>query len=93
MPIFDWDDGNRKKCAARVPIEEIEAALSDPETLVTPQFTLSVSDDPDAEEQRYRATGKNHAGRGVFIVFTVRMIDGEPHLRPISVHYIHRSEG
>jgi hypothetical protein len=29
----------------------------------------------------------------VFIVFTVRMIDGEPHLRPISVHYIHRSEG
>jgi len=92
MPKFDWDNGNRNKCAARVPIEEIEAVLSDPETIVTPQFALSVGDDPDAEETRYRATGKNHAGRGVFVVFTVRSVGDELRLRPISVHYIHRSK-
>jgi uncharacterized DUF497 family protein len=92
MPKFDWDEANRNKCAARVPIEEIEAVLSDPETIVTPQFALSASDDPDADETRYRATGKNHEGRGVFVVFTVRSIDGELRLRPISVHYIHRSK-
>ena len=90
MPKFDWDEANRNKCAARVPIEEIEAVLSDPETIATPQFALSVND-PDAEETRYRATGKNREGRGVFVVFTVRTVAGELRLRPISVHYIHRS--
>ena len=92
MPVFDWDQGNRRRCAARVPIEEIEAVLSDPETIVTPQFTLSASDDPDTEEQRYRATGKNHEGRGVFVVFTTRIVVGDLCLRPISVHYISRSK-
>jgi uncharacterized DUF497 family protein len=92
MPIFDWDEGNRIMCAARVPIEEIEAVLSDPETIVTPQFALSLSDDPDADEQRYRATGRNHEGRGVFVVFTTRIAGGDLTLRPISVHYISRSK-
>jgi uncharacterized protein len=89
---FDWDDGNRKKCAARVPIDEIESVLADPETIVVPQFALSVSDDPEAEEQRYRATGKNREGRGVLVVFTTRIIDGELRLRPISVHYVSRKK-
>ena len=92
MPKFDWDNGNRNKCAARVPIEEIEAVLSDPETIVTPQFAFSASGDPDAEETRYRATGKNHEGRGVFVVFTIRSVEDELRLRPISAHYIHRSD-
>ena len=92
MPKFDWDEANRNKCAARVPIEEIEAMLSNPETIITPQFALSVNNDPDAEETRYRATGKNREGRGVFAVFTVRPAGGELRLRPISVHYIHRSK-
>jgi uncharacterized DUF497 family protein len=91
MPKFDWDEGNRKKCAARVSIEEIEAVLSDPETIVTPQFTLSLSDDPDAEEQRYRAMGRNHEGRGVFVVFTTRIAGADLAFRPISVHCISRS--
>jgi len=91
MPTFDWDEGNRQKCAARVPIEEIEAVLSDPETIVTPQFVLSLSDDPDTEEQRYRAAGKNREGRGVFVVFTTRIVGADLCLRPISVHYTSRS--
>jgi uncharacterized DUF497 family protein len=91
VPKFDWDEGNRKKCAARVPTEEIEAVLSDPKTIVAPQFALSASDDPDTEQQRYRATGKNHEGRGVFVVFTARIVGEDLSLRPISVHFISRS--
>jgi hypothetical protein len=45
MPKSDRDEGNRKECAARAPIAEIEAVLSDPEPIVTPQFALSASDD------------------------------------------------
>ena len=82
------DDGARKKCAGRVPIDEVEAVLADPETIVVPQLTLSAGDDPDAEEQRYRATGRNREGRGVIVVFTTRTVDGKLRLRPISVHYI-----
>ncbi|HEY1778862.1 MAG TPA: BrnT family toxin [Roseiarcus sp.] len=92
MPKFDWDEGNRNKRAARVPIKEIEDVLSDPETIVTPQFALSTRDDPDAEETRYRATGKNREGRGVFVVFTMRSVEDGLRLRPVSVHYIHRSD-
>jgi uncharacterized DUF497 family protein len=89
MPKFDWDEGNRKKCAARVPIEEIEAVLTPRRSSLRNSF--SASDDPDTEEQRYRATGKNHEGRGVFVVFTTPIVGGDLCLRPISVHYISRS--
>ena len=27
MSKFDWDDGNRGKCARRVPLEEVEALI------------------------------------------------------------------
>ena len=78
---FDWDLGNRDKCSARVPLAEIEAVLVDPKTIVAP--------DPFEGETRYRALGKNHEGRGVFVVFTIRMKSGELWFRPLSVHYVH----
>jgi len=81
---FDWDDGNRAKCSERVSIVEIEAVLSDNRTRVI--------GDPYEGETRFRATGRNGEGRGVFVVFTPRYIDGETHLRPISAHYIHREK-
>src|SRR5271165_6365309 len=34
MAKFDWDDGNHEKCSRRVPIEEIEALIEDPRTLI-----------------------------------------------------------
>ena len=57
---FDWDDGNRAKCSERVPIAEIEAVLSDNRTRVI--------GDPYEGETRFRATGRDGEGRGVFVV-------------------------
>jgi len=55
MTKFDWDDGNRGKCAVRVPIEEIEALIEDPDTLI--------GGDPYEGETRFRAIGRNSEGR------------------------------
>ena len=81
---FDWDRGNQAKCSRRAPIAEIETALSDARTIVV--------GDPYEGERRIRAVGRNAAGRGVFVVFTPRMIDGEIHPRPISARYIHEGK-
>jgi uncharacterized DUF497 family protein len=85
MAKFDWDDGNREKCSRRVPIEEIEALIEDPRTLI--------SGDPYEGETRFRAVGRNCEGRPVFVVFTMREKDGEHHVRPISARYSHWSKG
>lgn len=34
MSRFDWDDGNREKCARRVPLHEIDDLIDDPRTLI-----------------------------------------------------------
>jgi uncharacterized DUF497 family protein len=52
--------------------------------------SLRVSGDPFEGETRYRAIGANDEGREIFLVFTTR--DDERHIRPISVHYIHRGK-
>ena len=83
MSKFDWDDGNRGKCARRVPLEEVEALIDDPRTLI--------AGDPYEDETRFRAIGRNVDGRPLFVVFTMREKDGELHVRPISARYTHRS--
>lgn len=81
---FDWDEANDPKCSQRVPVLEIEHVLRDPRTIVV--------GDPYEGEQRYRAIGRHADGRGIFIVFTPRIIDGGIHLRPISARYIHKGK-
>jgi uncharacterized protein len=82
MTKFDWDDGNRGKCALRVPMEEIEALIEDPDTLI--------GGDPYEGETRFRAIGRNSEGRPLFVVFTMREKNGEFFVRPISARYRHR---
>lgn len=82
MTRFDWDAGNREKCSRRVPTTEIEALIDDPQTLI--------AGDPYEGETRFRALGHNAEGRPLFVVFTVRLKDGEFHIRPISARYRHR---
>jgi uncharacterized protein len=84
MTKFDWDDGNREKCSRRVPIDEIEALIDDPRTLI--------NGDPFEGETRFRAVGRNYEGRPVFVVFTMREKDDEHCVRPISARYSHRSK-
>ncbi len=79
---FEWDDGNREKCASRVPAAEIEALFDG--------RPLRVSGDPFEGEIRYLAIGANDEGREIFLVYTTR--DDPLHIRPVSVHYIHRGK-
>jgi uncharacterized DUF497 family protein len=60
MSKFDWDQGNREKCARRVSIEEIEALIDDRRTLI--------AGDPYGGETRFRAVGHNSAGKPLFVV-------------------------
>jgi uncharacterized DUF497 family protein len=84
MSKFDWDDGNREKCAKRVPLQEIEALIDDPRTLI--------AGDPYEGETRFRAIGHNAEGRPLLVVFTMREKGGERYVRPVSARYRHRSK-
>lgn len=81
---FDWDDGNWPKCGKHgVSREEIEQVL-----LGTPVVMAA----PHPDEARMQAIGKTEAGRYVFLVFTLRKIDGKTKLRPISARHMHQKE-
>lgn len=83
---FDWDDGNRTKCRKHgVPIDQIEDLFSR-SLMIFPDDAHSIA------EERYRAVGRTSAGRHVFIVFTIRTVRGERHIRPISARYMHAKE-
>ena len=82
---FDWDAGNLGKCAARVPIAEIEALFNG--------GVMRVRRDPCPREERYQGVGKNALGRGIFVAFTYRWKENELHVRPVSVRCIHREKG
>lgn len=51
-----------------------------------------ISGDPYQGESRFRAVGKNHEGRKIFVVFTIREVKGETRIRPISARYEHRKK-
>jgi hypothetical protein len=83
---FDWDSGNRAKCAKHgVSAAEIEAL-----------FRGSVFVRPDAKhsgsEERQWAIGKTDEGGWVFLVFTIRKRAGRHFIRPISARYMHKKE-
>ena len=58
---FDWDQNNRAKCEARLPIAEIEGLFKRPDT--------AFADDPKLTEKRYRAMGVSSKGEPIFVVF------------------------
>ena len=83
---FDWDDGNWPKCGAHgLSREEIEHVFrSEPAVLADPAHSI--------EEQRLRAIGHGIGGRYVFVVFTMRELNGAVRIRPISARYMHAKE-
>jgi uncharacterized DUF497 family protein len=83
---FDWDRGNRSKCQKHgVSIAVIESLFHGP---------IAVFPDPEhsAREERFKAIGRAEDGRGLLIVFTLRVQDGETLIRPISARYMRRKE-
>ncbi|MQT13290.1 BrnT family toxin [Segnochrobactrum spirostomi] len=83
---FDWDSGNWPKCAKHgVSRDDIEAVL-------TGRFHVQPDRVDHAGEQRFNAIGKTPTGRFIFVVFTLRKLDGADFIRPISARYMHRKE-
>ena len=82
---FDWDSGNVEKCRKHgVATAEIEELFRG-RPLVGP-------DPYTAGERRFRAIGRNAAGRPIFVVFTWRTARGARLIRPISARYMHKTE-
>jgi uncharacterized protein len=83
---FDWDRGNRAKCAKHgVSAAEVEAVFRGP-VFVKPDTKHSQSED------RHWAIGRTDEGRWVFLVFTIRERGGKTLIRPISARYMHKKE-
>jgi uncharacterized DUF497 family protein len=81
---FDWDEGNWPKCAKHgLGKSEIESVF---------RAGPAVHGDPANAEERLRAIGTADDGRHVFVVFTLRNINGKTYIRPISARYMHERE-
>ena len=82
---FDWDDANREKCAKHgVSRREIERLF---------EHQPAIYPDPEHSrtETRFRAIGRVD-DRYVFAVFTLREMDGQRMIRPISARFMHAKE-
>ena len=83
---FDWDEGNLAKCQKHgVAIDEIEAVFHH-QPAIAPDLAHSQA------EQRLIAIGKGRGARPIFVVFTLREIDDEVLIRPVSARYMHQKE-
>ena len=83
---FDWDEGNTAKCQKHgLSVAEIEAVFQHAHRL-GPDVVHS------AAEARFLAIGNGKGPRPIFIVLTIREIDGERLIRPISARYMHKKE-
>ncbi|HEU0198203.1 MAG TPA: BrnT family toxin [Nevskiaceae bacterium] len=81
---FDWDTANWPKCGKHgISKAEIESLFTG---------SPAVASDPCLTESRQRAIGKAHSGRYVFAVFTLRTVDDQTLIRPISARYMHQKE-
>lgn len=83
---FDWNAGNREKCQKHgISIAEIEAVFQrKPRTGIDAAHSLV--------EERFIAIDFKGAGRPIFIVFTMRDMNGRQVIRPISARYMHQKE-
>lgn len=83
---FDWDAGNREKCTRHGLTGPQIESLFHGAPRVAPDVRHS------AAEQRFIAVGRISNGRPVFVAFTLRRIDGQTLIRPISARYMHAEE-
>lgn len=84
---FDWDEGNLVKGQKHgLSQKEIEYFFQQEELFVSPD--PKHSDD----EERYLAIGRSRKQKPMFVVFTLRDVNGERLIRPISARYMHEKE-
>ena len=79
---FQWDKGNKAKCQKHgVSLETVEA-------IFVTGLIIFPDEGHSLNEKRYRAKGKDHDRRSVFVVFTIRGNE----IRPISARTMHQKE-
>jgi uncharacterized DUF497 family protein len=84
---FDWDEGNRDKCQKHgVSIADIEGLFAGAEVMIRPDVAHSRT------ETRFLAIGQSPAGQFILVAFTIREMDGDRRLRPISARRMHQKE-
>jgi len=84
---FDWDEANREKCQKHgVSRAAVESLFTGAGVAVLPDAAHS------RQEQRFRAIGRTRTSRAIFVVFTLRHINNEVLIRPISARYMHAKE-
>lgn len=84
---FDWDSGNRRKCANHgLRLGEIETFFRQSNLFIMPDIHHS------QVEKRYIAYGPSPKGRPMLVAFTFRIHQEEMLIRPISARYMHEKE-
>lgn len=83
---FDWDIGNFEKCQKHgLSIEDIDFIFRN-NPKIAPDTKHS------QQEKRYIAIGISESGKFAFVAFTMRKIDNENYIRPISARFMHEKE-
>jgi hypothetical protein len=83
---FDWDDGNTLKCQKHgLSQREIEQVFID-------VIQVAVDDAHSITEPRQLAVGRTTNGRPAFVIFTLRSLNGQTVIRPLSARYMHAKE-
>lgn len=83
---FDWDDGNRLKCQKHGLVQ------ADTEHVFVDIIQVATDDVHSIKEPRQLAIGRTASGRPAFVVFTLRTVNGELLIRPLSARYMHAKE-
>ena len=85
---FDWDHGNSQKC------EKHGVSKKEIENLFLSGRLLIGSDSKHSDrESRMFAIGKpTKTKRQIFVIFTLREINEETLIRPISARFMHKQE-
>lgn len=83
---FDWDDGNTLKC------QRHGLSQADTENVFVDIIQVATDDVHSIKEPRQLAIGRTTSGRAAFVVFTLRLVDDELRVRPLSARYMHAKE-
>jgi hypothetical protein len=83
---FDWDEGNREKCAKHGVGTAALEAVFETDLFVAPDMAHSTG------EARFIGIGRDADGRALFVAFTIRIRDGRRLIRPISARHMHAKE-
>ncbi len=82
---FNWDEHNSAKCQKHgLTLKEIESVFD--HVAIRPDIAHSQMED------RFMGIGRASNNRYVFVIFTLRTINDEQYIRPISARYMHNKE-